>query len=411
MDDAPIAEPEPRLAQPDLVDPARTPRLRALFGIATLFFFIVPIAGLLGSRPEPLRLVVGLAGASVFLAGFLGTFAPRWLLGGGGRYTALAGRRGVLVGLTLGVISVALAIADPRSGWFLLFFFTGASYATIRPRRWAIRAIAAISVACFVTQLIVGARPVDAAILAADVALVALMTFGFRILRQTNEALWTARLDLARVAVVEERGRIARDLHDTLGQALTLIALKSQLAGRLAASDPTRAAREMAEVERVARDSLQAVRETVSGYRRPTLASELAAARGAFQAAEIEVEIDAVVEAPLSGPVDEALAWTVREGVTNILRHSGARHAAITVRRDGASVVAEVADDGRRTATVGDAEEDEPGSGPVAMPVGHGLAGLRERLAGLGGYLESGPLSGGGYRVRAVLPASTDVTP
>jgi two-component system sensor histidine kinase DesK len=155
-----------------------------------------------------------------------------------------------------------------------------------------------------------------------------------------------ARAELARTAVAEERLRISRDLHDLLGHSLSLIALKSELAGRMIESDPQRAAKEIAELEAVARRSLAEVRQAVTGYRQPSLAAELAAARRMLASAGIDCRVDAPGSYDLPPEVDALLAWTVREGSTNIVRHSGAQHAGIRVTLAGASASAELTDDG-----------------------------------------------------------------
>ncbi len=155
-----------------------------------------------------------------------------------------------------------------------------------------------------------------------------------------------ARAELARTAVAEERLRISRDLHDLLGHSLSLIALKGELAGRMIESDPPRAAREIAELEAVARRSLAEVRQAVTGYRQPSLAAELAAARRMLASAGIDCRVDAPTSYDLPPDVDALLAWTVREASTNIVRHSGARHTGITVTVTGTTASAELADDG-----------------------------------------------------------------
>ncbi|MGN6176962.1 MAG: sensor histidine kinase, partial [Streptosporangiaceae bacterium] len=150
------------------------------------------------------------------------------------------------------------------------------------------------------------------------------------------------RAELARMAVAEERLRISRDLHDLLGHSLSLIALKSELAGRVIESDPPRAAREIAELEAVARRSLAEVRQAVTGYRQPSLAAELAAARRALASAGIDCRVNAPGSYDLPPDVDALLAWTVREGSTNIVRHSGARHAGIRVEVSDARAEADL---------------------------------------------------------------------
>src|SRR5439155_7143531 len=120
----------------------------------------------------------------------------------------------------------------------------------------------------------------------------------------------------------------------------------SELAGRMIETDPQRAAREISELETVARRSLAEVRQAVTGYRQPSLAAELAAARRMLASAGIDCRVDAPGSYDLPPEVDALLAWTVREASTNIVRHSGARHAGISVTVTGASAGAELTDDG-----------------------------------------------------------------
>jgi two-component system sensor histidine kinase DesK len=238
--------------------------------------------------------------------------------------------------------------------------------------------------------------PASAVVQGVAVSIIGMTVYAMSALRRTNLKLHEARMELAAMAVAEERDRIGRDLHDVLGHSLSLIAIKSELAGRLLPGDPERAQAEIADVERVARDSLTAVRETVSGYRRPTLDGELAEARVALDAAGIEPTIRHDV-GPLAASEDAVLAWVVREAVTNMVRHSAARHGSITTARHGAVAELEVTDDGQLPSGAGDA---------VASPgtPGSGLRGLRERLEGAGGQLEAGPQAGGGYRLVATIP-------
>jgi two-component system sensor histidine kinase DesK len=174
--------------------------------------------------------------------------------------------------------------------------------------------------------------------------------FSFMRLIKANHALRAARQEIARLAVGEERLRFARDLHDLLGHSLSLITLKSELAHRLLPDSPERAAAEVADVERVARQALAEVREAVGGYRRTNLETELAGARVALEAAGIRWS--AAIEAgPLPQEVEDALGWTVREGTTNVLRHSQARRCEVRVEREAATVTVKVVDDGRGAGT------------------------------------------------------------
>jgi two-component system, NarL family, sensor histidine kinase DesK len=206
----------------------------------------------------------------------------------------------------------------------------------------------------------------------------------------TMRELREARETIANLAVAEERTRFARDLHDLLGHSLSLITLKGELASQLIETNTDRAAVEMRELVGVAREALREVRDAISGYRQPTLATELAAARVALSAARIELQVDERVGA-LTGPVEAALAWTVREGVTNVIRHSRAQRCTVLLSRTEEGLQAEVLDDG-----------------PVGSPaiVGNGLRGLGERAAELGGRLTAGRLPEAGFRLAVTIPAA-----
>ncbi|MEV6137922.1 sensor histidine kinase [Nocardia sp. NPDC051990] len=190
-----------------------------------------------------------------------------------------------------------------------------------------------------------------------------------------------ARRQQAELAIVEERNRVARDVHDILGHSLTVITVKTELAQRLIDVDLTRAKAEMADVERLAREALAEVRETVGGLREVSLRGELANARTALAAADIDATLlDAVPDTPHS----ELFGWVLREAITNVIRHSAARHCTVTVTDSSIEVV----DDGRGLGTVDS---------------GSGLSGLRERVRAAGGTLTLSS-SEGGVRVRATVP-------
>ena len=193
--------------------------------------------------------------------------------------------------------------------------------------------------------------------------------------------------EIRRLAASAERERIGRDLHDLLGHTLSLVALKSELAARLAARDVESAAREMREVERVARAALAEVRAAVSGLRAPKLMAELAAARLLLETAGIHVD-NRIVATNLPEALDAALAMVLRESATNILRHAQATRVVIHLEQDAARVRLCIGDDGR---------------GAIARE-GNGLAGMRERLTALGGTLTIDAPAGRGTRLRAELP-------
>lgn len=230
-------------------------------------------------------------------------------------------------------------------------------------------------------------------------------------------ALRRTRAELARAAVAEERLRIARDLHDLLGHSLSLITLKAELAGRVMGTDPDRAAREIAELESVARQSLSDVREAVAGFRQPDLAGELAAARQMLDAAGITSKIESIDTSSLPQAVDAALAWAVREGTTNVVRHSRATQVSILISAGAAAAVAEISDNGpaapNEAARLANPALPVPTAGPGgratairARPAfaGSGLAGLAERVRGLGGELAAGAVGGQGFLLRVAVP-------
>lgn len=203
---------------------------------------------------------------------------------------------------------------------------------------------------------------------------------GFIRLSDALRELHQARASLAHQAVTEERLRMARDLHDLLGHTLSLITLKSELAGRLLEKDSLTAAQEIREVERVARQALHEVREAVSGYRQQNLRGELDGARQILEAAGIActIEYDAGL---LPSDVDVLLGWVVREGVTNVIRHSRAQHCLIRIASTDQSARVEVSNDGF------------PRENSGAHPSGTGLSGLAERVTKRGGQMEAGPQS------------------
>ena len=231
-------------------------------------------------------------------------------------------------------------------------------------------------------------------------------------------ALRRTRAELARAAVAEERLRIARDLHDLLGHSLSLITLKAELAGRVVTADPDRAAREIGELETVARKSLSDVREAVAGFRQPDLAGELVAARQLLDAAGITSKISSAGTAALPQAVDAALAWAVREGTTNVVRHSLATQVTIAVSTGPAAATAEISDNGPAAPgdtghSVSPALPVVPTAGPDgrtalvrARPAfaGSGLAGLAERVRSLGGELAAGAVEPQGFLLRVVVP-------
>jgi two-component system sensor histidine kinase DesK len=192
-------------------------------------------------------------------------------------------------------------------------------------------------------------------------------------MRQKERAdakLRMAREEIEQLAKTAERERIARDMHDVLGHSLSLIVLKSELAGRLFDSQPSRAALEIAEIETAARQALAEVRKTITGYRSEGFASELTRAAQVLKTAGVRLNRPA--KAPHLTPRQEAtLSLVLREAVTNIVRHADASECSIEVSTGQDHTRLVIADDGR-----GDIRQE-----------GNGLRGMRERVQELGGSL------------------------
>jgi two-component system sensor histidine kinase DesK len=287
----------------------------------------------------------------------------------------------------------ALAVAYTAAfggTWPDLLIFTGVAIAIrlpIQQSAWLVPA-AAIASAALVT-LVEGSPPAAGPIFLLILS-IGIGVAGLLYAVATVRELRAAREEIARLAVAEERLRFARDLHDLLGHSLSLIALKSELAGQLAIAAPDRAAAEMRDVEGVAREALREVREAVAGYRRPTLAGELVAIGEILAAAGIRLRVEGEA-GPLPPGIEAALAWSIREGVTNVIRHSRARACAIHLARNAEQVVVEVTDDG-------------DGAGSPAPTGRSGLVGLAERVEAVGGRVEAGRVSPRGFRLRATVP-------
>jgi two-component system sensor histidine kinase DesK len=294
-------------------------------------------------------------------------------------------------------VTVALAVAvfavGRGPGWLIILTVAAAACGRFTT---SVRPAVLGAASCSGAGLIVigmQARAAEAGTMALVILMPSMAAFLAYASTKRNETLAElrqTRAELARVAVAGERLRIARDLHDLLGQSLSLITLKAELSRRMLDTDTTSAAREMAELEAVARQSLSDVREAVAGYRQPDLVAELGAARQLLAAAGLSCQISTPADLSLPAGVDTVLAWTVREGVTNVVRHARATCAGVTVTTA----------DGRVTAAITD-----NGTGPLAGPAGSGLAGLSERVRQLGGNLMAGPAPAGGFRLQVTIPA------
>ena len=394
---------------------------RGIAATIWLGFVIFPLLNAIGKHGPPLEHGLVIAGATVFIAGYV-LLVLRW---------RDDSRPGVPVAVLVVLLAVSTALTiSQASGWGFLFTYCAAVAAMATPQRIGFYAVLLCSALAGVTSAIGGADGGTVVGFVASSAGIGMLMLVMRDLRTRNLELSAARAELARLAVAEERERFARDLHDLLGHSLSVIALKAELAGRLLSERPADAAREVGELEQVARTALGEVREAVSGYRQPTLAGELAGARMALSAAGIEADVQDS-RAALDPPVEAVLAWAVREGATNVIRHSGARHCTLKITSSLTDAGVEVIDDGRGAAAnggLGAAANGDgaglpsagvesggatnghaavgAGNGHPAGGGGHGLAGLAERARLLNGWVEAGTLTDGGYRLAVTVPVS-----
>ena len=357
------------------------------------------------SHPQPIRpALVAVLGASIVQA-MLGVVVVRAML---------ARRRtpGPIPRLPF-VALVAVTLAGLALTWrelphdapnarlatvFLVVTFVGLLSLVVRFRLAVLAMVAALVVPVTLEFAGLGATPPDTPrilITAGIIAIAGVCAIGaYRAGVWMFDVVWEldrARGLEARLAVAEERLRFARDLHDVVGRGLAVVSLKSDLAARLAQRGRPEAAAEMLEVRRVAQDLLAEVREVVRGYRRTDLGAELAGARSVLASAGIECRIIGSGDA-IGEQAQATLGWVVREGTTNVLRHSRATTCTIALRAYEDSVELTMENDGAH------------GSGTLAL--GHGLVGLTERLAAAGGSLTAERLPGARFRVVARVPLS-----
>ena len=187
-----------------------------------------------------------------------------------------------------------------------------------------------------------------------------------------NRQLRKANEEIEHLAKVAERERIARDLHDVLGHTLSVITLKSELAGKLMDRDPQRAGKEIREVSEISRQALSDVRDAIRGYRAKGLAAELALAKSTLETAGLTVQCDAATTIKLPAMQESVLSLALREGVTNVVRHAQARTCRVRLEQQNQSCRLEIHDDGQGFVT----------------GEGNGLRGMRERVEMLGGSLD-----------------------
>jgi two-component system, NarL family, sensor histidine kinase DesK len=222
-----------------------------------------------------------------------------------------------------------------------------------------------------------------------------LAVFALSRLADLVRELHDTRAELAQLAVNQERLRFARDLHDLLGYSLSAITLKSELVYRLADRQTARAKEELESVLELARQALADVRAVSSSYRQMSLSAECASARSMLTATDIRLIMNVTIDEGMSGAANTVLATVLREGITNVLRHSKAQHCSIeaTVVRGEARLT--ISNDGVRAQPLRSAERGRKGTG---------IENLAQRLQVVGGSLEAGVRRDGWFQLAASVP-------
>jgi len=336
--------------------------------------------------------VPGLQGAVLAVALIIYTLIYAWYCLAGHRL-----RHRVIPVATVASLTVLAVVLDHLSGEaannnFLIALLV-AGFAL--PKRRALIAFFLVAAIMIVEGVLLAKLTAGQFILQLVLTLPSVVLFGggamgLRYLLASLAELRAARAEVAQHATDRERSRIARDLHDLLGHSLSLITLKGELATRLL-PEGAPGVDEVRDMLGLSREALQQVRDAVSGYRQPTLATELMAARVALRAAGMDLEVQQDVGA-LDRETEAVLGWVIREGCTNVIRHSGAKHCRIHLTRNPGELKIEVANDGWRVPQV---------------PAGNGLRGLEERLSALGGTLDAFALPTAGFRLVATVPAQS----
>lgn len=357
-----------------------------------LFFLVSPIQSEL-SVPHSI-------GFTVLLFGEVATFVAVYLIlvlrdtYSGASSRPLHLRRDLMLLVIMTVLSICTTLMAGPS-WIAGLLYTSAAAGSKLPTKWSLSAIAILEGLTVVLTPISGGTWVDAGQSVVFVGVIGLMTSGVCRMIITIRALEKARQEVARLAVSEERLRMARDLHDLLGHSLSLIAVKSELAKRLVRLDPDETEKEIADIERVSRQALADVRSAVSGYRQLSLVQELAASEEILSAANIRADMN-VSLLEIHPKVESVLAWSIREGTTNVVRHSRARRCIITIVKSSNAVQCDIRNDDKGSgATLPD--RDTPS-------LGNGLTGLAERVRAVQGEMKATVLTGDGFLLSVTVP-------
>jgi two-component system sensor histidine kinase DesK len=406
--------------------------MRWFFSAVWLVYLIAPVSGLFGHRHGVLWIAGGLAITLAFCIVYVAALVD-W----GGR--PRLGRAGLV---TITVLA-ALACVVYGKNWTPLWIYVSAATGVILAgepdgRRRALRGVLAVGVCYVFFSWLSHDDATDFLIVLLPVLLIGVAMIGFRLQIGLMHELAQARDTVAKLAANEERVRLARDMHDLTGQSLSVITLKSELAAKRLSRLPATQERDtvlgdLGDIGRVSRQTLHDIREAVSGYRRPTLAIEVITARNALDAAGIRLDDDpglTLRSGTFDADAEAVLAWCLREAVTNVIRHSGAKNCRIRLAEHPGELSLEVSDDGHGLNHPPASPQASPPASPQASPPtnpqaspptnpptsphtdlqtgkGSGLHGMSERLSAEGGRLSLGaadPARGRGFKLTATVP-------
>jgi two-component system, NarL family, sensor histidine kinase DesK len=324
------------------------------------FFFLDPILSHAGARVWFFTAI----GTAVFLFLYFRMF---WV-----------GRRQGLLHVT-GMVLLGVAYARYNGGATTFFIFAAASAPFIvEDDTQGIMALLAIEGSVFLTWWAFHLNGWFLLFAAGLSFVIGISNVHFAQRNRTQKKLLHAQEEIEHLAQLAERERIARDLHDVLGHTLSVITLKSELAGKLIERDPQRAGKEIGEVEQISRQALAEVRDAIRGYRAQGLAAELAQAKSTLETAGLTVQCDAPTTIQIPALQESVLALAVREAVTNVVRHAHASSCRLRLEQQNGSFRLEIRDDGVGCSSL----------------EGNGLRGMRERVEMLGGTLQRTAESG-----------------
>ena len=397
----------------------RTGRIIGIvFTAIWLAYLIGPVVDLITQPFSPAQRAVGLTIIAAFCVIYV-TLVPNWPSKPRYAHAGLA---------ALAALAAAACILFGGMGAASLWIFvSSAAGLLVVSHRWAVRVVIAVS-ACYVLFCYTGhVAMTDFLGNLLPVMFLGLVMIGLRRGVELTMELRRAREEVVQLAASEERLRLARDMHDLTGQSLSMITLKSELAARLLSKLPDSPERdrvrdEVEQVAAVSRQTLHDIREAISGYRRPTLAVEIVTARAALESAGIAVDDHSeliLASGTFDPDAEAALAWCLREAVTNVVRHSAAQNCRIGLTRRGGTMELRVRDDGHGVvADDADSAADEctvepAGAGltvhsSAGAATGPGLRGISERLCAVGGSLKLRPDAHPGFALIATVPAARE---